>query len=1491
MSLQLDTIKVSTHNTGQDDPQDTATHSLDVMDTQNHHGTTATGHGDLPTSMVARKDKTNSTTNTIKSSTSSGTISSPKVTVADAETMVDVDMPDAPLEDIDVKSDSEAETIVLPGKDGHSPSKTRKSIKHEDKSDDEDIRKPSESRKRESLSLEALSQNENNAGRRKRPRVESFELSKSHPSNGRLSNLQEKRHSSLPKSSAPELRLDRSPSPPLSTLDSLDKAKSVDRAFPRDKQNTSDSGDDHVDREDRKPERHHNTALNGTQSKENTPSLDNHPESTAGAVKERSESPHHGRPHKRSNSTQFPLKSIHGSSHRRGRIPPPLLSTEYQSDDSSASGRSHPRSSRPRQRTAPAIRDSIMTSAALRERKRTDSSGATTLLQLVRKDNITGVTDELNKHPQDLNQADNALNTPLHAASLVGYVQIAKLLLAKGCTVDVVNEAGDTPLHDAIENGHVEVVKLLLEHGANPRKAKKVGGDEPSDLAAAYRGGEDDMAWETRKDMQRLIEDAKIKSDASGNNLSSDQATVESVDHDTSSRYSPRHSPTSEYPNVPNRIRARSNKTTDQDLYRDLSKVEMLREACQNADYQNVSKWLDVNQGRKDAKSLLIAAKAGDLFAVELMLGLGNFDRDPEPLRSEDPRWSTPMLCAIDKGHIDVIKCLLSGDFDPTRRWNNKTYYEIAQEREKKGHNYDIVVEKLKEAFNNYSKPAKPSPSKSRSPKLHRDADRGRDSKRPVRNARDRSSPSRKRSPSKMLDRGTDSQKGQHGSSSSLRQSHSAQNQARRGPGRPRKEENTALHLASDTESIPLGPPKKKLQAPKVTEPDAAAMSSENEPSKPRRKLVSGKELKGERDKQRRGSVASNVSTTSVSDRRGVDEVKHADRNASIARLSEPADEDLASKRLGTETGSDKGERHDKTKGTKRDSSKDRLASIRSEKSPIKRQRRSTTPPPTGILDTIATTEVDGAPSKRRRLEGLSKHVAMDQNTPNSSPERPEPNFDSITSQDKSNPKTTKENTSKASSKSAEESETCFNKENEEAQAAIFADLEHKNQARLAREVREAKQQAKEAREAREAIALDEAREAKEREVKEIETKEREMKEAKEAKEAYEAKEAEERLAFEEEVAKLEQEEEDRKIRQAQEERDRAEQRRLYDEQKRIDREKSEQKRAAAQERERLEKVRQAREKEVERLSKLPLLLRAFDQLPQSETLKIASLSKFRIIKGYRYDTIRPKATGQPSGREQWMLNTDVALLLGEKDLELSRYTAWERIPLEMEVKEAIWPLAHAKYSRDPFTPDILLNLHERLRLEEQAKSLFFGLDLFFVKVSEFMFIVPSFPHLRGLEMAVEYQELVPLGAHPLNKYEQDLDYDPSNPFWPAPQRYIDGLLVTHSKIETKTSTKPFPESKVSRRELSNDKELIALALARSQMLCNSRSNYRPYMVPQDQDNITPPHSDRSRSLHEEGLIQESTSDVTNLSHHLDLPNGAPTILNGNIMRTADILE
>ncbi len=63
----------------------------------------------------------------------------------------------------------------------------------------------------------------------------------------------------------------------------------------------------------------------------------------------------------------------------------------------------------------------------------------------------------------------NALrNTPLHAATAGGHVDVALVLIERGAQVDVADAGGHTPLHIAAESGSVPVVKALLARGADP---------------------------------------------------------------------------------------------------------------------------------------------------------------------------------------------------------------------------------------------------------------------------------------------------------------------------------------------------------------------------------------------------------------------------------------------------------------------------------------------------------------------------------------------------------------------------------------------------------------------------------------------------------------------------------------------------------------------------------------------------------------------------------------------------------------------------------------------------------------------------------------------------------------------------------------------------------------------------------------------------------------------------------------------------------------
>ena len=72
---------------------------------------------------------------------------------------------------------------------------------------------------------------------------------------------------------------------------------------------------------------------------------------------------------------------------------------------------------------------------------------------------------------------NNFGNTALFLASNNGQVEVVKLLLDKGATVDAKNNQDITPLMMASQNGDVEVIKLLLAKGANPNAA--MSGNKP----------------------------------------------------------------------------------------------------------------------------------------------------------------------------------------------------------------------------------------------------------------------------------------------------------------------------------------------------------------------------------------------------------------------------------------------------------------------------------------------------------------------------------------------------------------------------------------------------------------------------------------------------------------------------------------------------------------------------------------------------------------------------------------------------------------------------------------------------------------------------------------------------------------------------------------------------------------------------------------------------------------------------------------------------
>ncbi|KAH8815827.1 ankyrin repeat protein [Xylogone sp. PMI_703] len=1399
----------------------------------------------------------------VTASTPTGIRSSPPVLIHNVKT--DADVPTRSPEDQAVKSDSEAETLILPGKDGHSPSKIRKSIKAEDKSEDEQLPNVPDkmtvddgAAAKSRVSEVAREGASSKLGKRKRPKhgndIDDADYAEaSSDDSSILTSPIGTARSSLSKPAASDSESVKSPSPPVSVVRS--KAKSVDNVLSRKKSRATGSGDE---AERPKFNRQRSSGADPKPSKENRASAKPHAD-THSRTRTRSVSPP-ARAHKRSiSTTQLSASGTNGLSHKKKRVPAPLQSTEYHSDDSSASSGAHPRSSRLRSLAAPRTGELTASPAKMApHKKHLDAHGQTLLARACSTGKLESARQRLAERPDDLNWPDFAGNTPLQVASLEGHVEIVKLLIEAGAQLDTYNDAKDTPLLDAVDNGHLEVIKLLLDAGVNPRKAN-VNGEEPLDRV------NDDL--DHADEIRELIIAAKQRSSEARRSSEDNQGHDTADSRQSHPMESPRHTPpvqiqdSHSYGFTSRRgASGRSTKTSDRVLYQPLD-LQELRKACGQGDEGTVARILQVKDGLNDAKCLIVAAKGGHDNVINLLFGLGGFNPDPAPLESMPSESATPILAAIGRENLEVIKLILAqSEFDPTRTSGGKTYYEIARNRA--GPMWREEEQLLKDAYEKYKKTHK-SPVKPRSPKLRRDTDRE-----ARRQTLDDSSRSHKRTLSSPKEKESELRKPQNKATGL-----SKDGGLKRGPGRPKREDMNATNAVSDSETVPLGPPKPKAQA-KKQDLDAGTVSSDTETVKPRRKLISAKELKGERERKRRSSITSTASTASLKDRPfpsdGKSDVKETKPNKpSLSRpLNNNSDIDF-----------DKS-KHDRARSLKRDDSKDRLSAVRGE-SPVKRHRTSSTPPHGTKSDTAAGSATGETPAKRRKFEGESKPIRKSESNPGSPPD---------SRQNKSN------NPHKPSSNKATGDGSSKNPDTAQAKGTVKVDTEStivasSRPSKSSQDV-EMEDVSSKAEEERQAKIRREKEEDEAKQKRELEEKqEQERIEA-----AKQARLAREKQAREEEEKRL-REEAERKERQRQEDaeahkRAMEEQKRLYLEQQRIQREEQERRRAAREEQQRLERLKAEQQREEERLAKLPPLLRWFDQHSDPKTPEIASL--FRYMEGFRYDTIRPEVTGQPNGRDQWLLNTQVALLLGEKDLTLSRYTAWERIPVSKLAKEAIWEFEGPKYS---LTDERFKHIRQQFlekgnpiySLNDQAKPLFLDLDLFFVKVSEFMFVVPNFPHLRGLELVINYRELheTPVWPPRPGKWTQDPDYDPTMRYAPRPKYYINGEFERQGEIKrTRVSRTSFGENRLPRRGLKvvephePDYEAICRAQGLRHLLPASQSTSptakqavlvpNPILASAHVNGFTPPSS--VKSINGGSPRLGSSSLETTESH--GLPNG-----------------
>lgn len=153
------------------------------------------------------------------------------------------------------------------------------------------------------------------------------------------------------------------------------------------------------------------------------------------------------------------------------------------------------------------------------------------------------------------------------------------------------------------------------------------------------------------------------------------------------------------------------------------------------------------------------------------------------------------------------------------------------------------------------------------------------------------------------------------------------------------------------------------------------------------------------------------------------------------------------------------------------------------------------------------------------------------------------------------------------------------------------------------------------------------------------------------------------------------------------------------------------------------------------------------------------------------------------------------------------------------------------------------------------------------MQVSEFMYVVPNFPHLRNIEMDVRYQELRVLG-HPLGpgRWNHDPNLALNQNWAPQPQHFLNGVEFRQESVPTsRLLREPPPRDRYPRREgitrvLPGDPDYEAECLKHrrydlipgyqvspvsSTNPLQGESNHLLERI----NGITPPRSDTSRSL------------------------------------------
>ncbi|KAJ1711875.1 histone deacetylase complex subunit (Hos4) [Aspergillus flavus] len=943
-----------------------------------------------------------------------------------------------------------------------------------------------------------------------------------------------------------------------------------------------------------------------------------------------------------------PVRSVHkrtasgpqlGDMQRKKKAPTPLVtgyarqsSEDRQSVSSSTSG--SPLPSAHLRKLGSVDGASASPARPTGHKKQRDQNGRTRLARACAAQELETAMARHAERPEDLNVADNAGNTPLQIASLEGCAPIVKFLLDSGCEIDTKNIDKDTPLIDAVENGHLDVVKLLLAAGANPRLVNAEG-DEPYDLVPSDS--------EDYEEIRRVL--AQAKANPRPSRRSEERAGSENKETSSrrvsaeSARESPPVNRQRSPPFATTKRKTVRSEATRNDLLWTTATPENLQAFAAKGDIVGVANILNVGQ-KADPESMIAAAKGGHDEVISLLLGMGDADPDPDPVQggSQKPGYNTPMLAAIGRGNLAVIRILLNQpEFNPTRRlYRDRTYFELSRER--RAENWEDEYDLLRDAYDNHVRTKKSRKQDLHSPRRARDKDK--ENKRPGR----RDSPSPGGRPRKT--NGSPGYRDPASKDTALtkekRRDNVAHLKEKSNPARPKPAHPTG----TDPDSARPDPRPKQLLPPREGE------SSRGEEAPKRRRLIAGRPPQD----RRRPSLPSSDSLLSRDE-------------SSKARI-------------------------------------DHLEPSKSGPPPLKRGRSSASPERGRALEPERHSR-DTVQKKRRVLSedgtpnitngGLKK----DHTTGDAKPRRK----DDEDHHAESRPDPLRQ-TDNPSHKAPERKPV--KEEQERHDINGLNDIPMDDYTERAEAEAEARRQ-KEARKARQERLAEEARLAAEAEKARLD------------------KEEEERAAH---AARLVQEKE----KAAEEERKRKEA-----EQRRIKQAEDERQKRLEQERLRLAKVRREQEElEQRRRDALPSRLRIAANLVGSNDPQAKShlwLKKFMPVVTAETRQLDPSCAPDVAV-EKWVPNYLVAPLLATNDLQLAQYSSWEKRDATPTQRMNLWRVTRRMLVQADDADFMNSSFGQVMQKDSEARPKYFDMEhVFWVKLSDFMDLVPHIPHLHGLDL------------------------------------------------------------------------------------------------------------------------------------------------------------